>query len=54
MFGATPAASVEFVGSTTLVVVSPAGSPGIVDVRVTTAAGTSPIVKKDHFKYKNK
>ena len=54
VFGATPAKSVEYVSSTTLVAVSPAGSPGTVDVRVTTEGGTSPIVKKDHFKYKSK
>jgi hypothetical protein len=53
-FGEVPAASVEFVNAETLVAVSPPGSPGLVDVRVTTAGGTSTIVKKDHFKYKSK
>jgi hypothetical protein len=48
------AASVEFVSSTTLVVKSPPCNPGILDIRVTTAGGTSAIVKKDHFKCKSK
>jgi hypothetical protein len=50
-FGPTPAASFKVESSTTITAVSPAGS-GTVDVTVTTAEGTSPIVKKDRFKYK--
>jgi hypothetical protein len=53
-FGETPAASVEYVSPTTLVVVSPPGEPGLTHVFVTTAGGTSADVKKDKFKYKNK
>jgi IPT/TIG domain len=53
-FGSTPASGVTVNSSTSITAVSPAGSPGVVDVTVTTSAGTSAIVKKDHFKYKPK
>lgn len=51
-FGEVPATHVTVVSSTSITVVSPAGSAGTVDVTVTTPAGTSAISKKDHFKYK--
>ncbi|HEY0515826.1 MAG TPA: IPT/TIG domain-containing protein, partial [Solirubrobacteraceae bacterium] len=51
-FGSTGATSVTVNSSTSITAVSPPGTKGTVDVTVTTAAGTSGIVKKDHFKYK--
>lgn len=53
LFGSTPAAAVTVVSSTSIVAVSPAGTPSTtVDVTVQNASGTSPVVKGDHFKYK--
>lgn len=37
--------------STSLSVVTPPGSPGLVDVTVTTPDGTSPVVNGDRFTY---
>jgi hypothetical protein len=52
-FGGTAAGEVTFVSPTSITAVSPAaGAAGVVDVTVTTAAGTSALIKKDHFKYK--
>jgi hypothetical protein len=53
-FGAAFAKEVKVNSATSITAVSPAATPGIVDVTVTTAAGTSAITKKDHFKYKSK
>jgi hypothetical protein len=50
-FGSTPATSVTVLSSTSLSVVAPPGSPGLVDVTVTTADGTSPVVNGDRFTY---
>ena len=51
-FGGAPATGVTVNSSTSITAVSPAGAIGTVDVTVTTAAGTSAINNKDHFKYK--
>ena len=53
-FGGTPAADVTVNSSTSITAVSPAETTGTVDVTVTTAAGTSAVNKKDHFKYKSR
>ena len=53
-FGSTPASGVTVNSPTSITATSPAGTPGVVDVTVTTSAGTSAIVKKDRFKYKSK
>jgi hypothetical protein len=50
-FGSTPATSVTVLSSTLLSVVTPPGSPGVVDVTVTTPDGTSPVVTGDRFTY---
>ena len=50
-FGSTPAESVTVLSSTSLSVVTPPGSPGLVDVTVTTSDGTSPVVNGDRFTY---
>ena len=50
-FGGTAAASVAVASSTQLTVTSPAHAAGAVDVRVTTAGGTSPVVAADQFTY---
>jgi hypothetical protein len=50
-FGSTPATSVTVLSSTSLSVVTPPGSPGPVDVTVTTSDGTSPVVSGDRFTY---
>lgn len=51
-FGGVAATDVSVQSSSTLSALSPADSAGTVDVTVKTAGGTSPISKKDHFKYK--
>lgn len=51
-FNGNLATEVIVKSSTSITAVSPAGTAGIVDVTVTTSAGTSPISKKDHFTYK--
>jgi hypothetical protein len=50
-FGSTAATSFHFVSDTQLTAVSPAGAAGPVDVRVTTAGGTSVINPGDVFTY---
>ncbi len=51
-FGSTPATSVTVLSSTSLKVVTPPGSPGLVDVTVTNPDGTtSPVVNGDRFTY---
>jgi pimeloyl-ACP methyl ester carboxylesterase len=50
-FGSTPAASVTVNSPTSITAVSPAHLAGSVDVRVTTAGGTSATSKADRFKF---
>jgi len=50
-FGGTSAASYTVISSTTITAVAPAEPAGIVDVRVTNSAGTSPVNTKDRFKF---
>lgn len=50
-FGGTPAASFTVVSDAEVHAVSPPGSSGTVDVRVTTAAGPSAPRSADHFAY---
>jgi alpha-tubulin suppressor-like RCC1 family protein len=50
-FGAAPAASFTVNSPTSITAVSPASSPGVVDVRVTTPGGTSAASKRDHFHF---
>jgi hypothetical protein len=50
-FGTVAAASVTFVDSTHLTAISPAGSPGTVDVTVTDTNGTSATGTSDQFTY---
>jgi IPT/TIG domain-containing protein len=53
-FGAVAAGEVTVNSATSITAVSPPGTPRAkVDVTVTTSSGTSPIVKKDRFKYKS-
>jgi hypothetical protein len=47
----TPGTSLSFTNDGQLSITSPAGSAGVVDVRVKTAAGTSPITGHDQFTY---
>jgi alpha-tubulin suppressor-like RCC1 family protein len=51
MFGANPAASYSVISPTSILATSPPAAAGLVDVRVTTPLGTSPISTKDHFAY---
>lgn len=51
-FGSTPATSFNFISDTTINAVSPTGT-GIVDIRVSTPGGTSPITPNDQFIYLN-
>jgi len=51
MFGATPAASFSLVNDTTVSAVSPANAGGMVDVTVTTAAGTTNISPADQYTF---
>jgi len=50
-FGGTAATSFVENGDTSITAVSPAHTAGVVDVRVTNAAGTSAISAADHFTY---
>lgn len=50
-FGTVAATSVTLVAATVLVAVSPPHPGGVVNVRVTTSAGTSPTSPADHFTY---
>ncbi len=50
-FGANPATSVTYVSATELRATSPAGSPSVVDVAVTTNGGTSAATTRDDFRY---
>ena len=50
-FGSTLATNVTVLSSTSLTAVDPPGSPGIVDITVTTPDGTSPITSSDRSAY---
>src|SRR4051794_17442112 len=50
-FGTTAGAGVTVLSATRLTVTAPSHAVGTVDVRVVTAAGTSPIVARDHFSF---
>jgi len=50
-FGTHSAAGFSVKSATSITAVSPPGTAGTVDVRVTTAVGTSAISKRDHFGY---
>ena len=50
-FGGKPAKISAPSSPGSLTVTAPAGTPGQVDIRVTTAYGTSRVVKADHYKY---
>lgn len=50
-FGGTVATSFTVVSSTSITVTAPAGSAGVVDITVTTAAGTSATSSADQFTY---
>ena len=50
-FGGTAAGGFTFVNATTLTATSPAGSPGTVDIRVTTGGGTSSTSASDQYTY---
>jgi IPT/TIG domain/Fibronectin type III domain/Cysteine-rich secretory protein family len=50
-FGSTPAARVTVVSDTSVVAVSPAHAAGVLDVRVTTAGGITPISPVDKFTF---
>jgi Bacterial Ig-like domain (group 3)/IPT/TIG domain/Putative Ig domain len=49
--GGTAATNVTVISDTTITATTPAGSAGTVDVRVTTAGGTSAVTANDHFTY---
>jgi IPT/TIG domain/Family of unknown function (DUF6519) len=50
-FGTTPATALTISSDTQLTVTSPAGTAGVVDVTVSTAAGTSAVNSSDKFTY---
>lgn len=50
-FGAIPATNVVMVSSTNITATIPAQAAGVVDVRIVTPGGTSPIVSADSFNY---
>ncbi|HVX20709.1 MAG TPA: IPT/TIG domain-containing protein, partial [Acidimicrobiales bacterium] len=50
-FGTSPAQSFSDDSGTEITAVSPAGSPGPVDITVTTGGGTSAVSADDHFTY---
>jgi sugar lactone lactonase YvrE len=52
-FGSNPATSVIENANGTISAVAPAGSPGTVDVTVTTTWGTSPVTSADEYTYAN-
>jgi hypothetical protein len=51
VFGDRPAVSFTIINDTTVTAVAPAHAPGLVDVRVSTDAGTSAVVEVDRFTY---
>ncbi|HEX3284198.1 MAG TPA: IPT/TIG domain-containing protein [Mycobacterium sp.] len=50
-FGTSKGTSLRVLSSTKLAITSPAHAAGVVNVRVTTSAGTSALVSADHFTY---
>jgi hypothetical protein len=50
-FGLTPASSFTVVSDTSITATSPAGTAGIIDIRVTTPGGTSATSSNDKFTY---
>ncbi len=50
-FGASKATNVVVVSDTMITAFSPAGAAGVVNVRVTTAGGTSPVSSADRYTY---
>jgi len=50
-FGSTPAASFAVSSSTSITAISPAREAGLVNVKVTTPAGTSAVSSSDQFKF---
>ena len=50
-FGTTAGTTLVFVNATTVTVHTPAHAVGLVDVRVTTPSGTSPIAGADHYTF---
>jgi plastocyanin len=50
-FGSVPAAGMTVNSDTSITATSPMEPAGVVDVRVTTPAGTSPVAGRDHFKF---
>jgi len=50
-FGSNAAANITSSSATSITAVSPSGAPGVVDVTVTTAGGTSATVAADRFTY---
>src|SRR5205085_10979740 len=50
-FGTLGALSFKVVSATTITAVAPPEAPGVVEVSVTTPAGTSPDVTIDHYTY---
>ncbi|MDO9324635.1 MAG: IPT/TIG domain-containing protein [Methanoregula sp.] len=50
-FGGSPSTSVTYLSATQIRVSSPSRTAGVVDLRVTTIYGTSPIVPADQFMY---
>jgi PKD repeat protein len=51
LFGTTPPASFTLVNDGQITTTSPAHAAGVVDVRVITSSGTSPVVAADQFTY---
>jgi hypothetical protein len=51
-FGTTPASSFIINSATSITAVAPPGAMGVVDVTVTSLAGSSPVSSVDHFTYK--
>jgi hypothetical protein len=51
LFGSTPALRSTYISDTRIVAVSPIHASGVLDVRVTTSAGISPITPRDKFTF---
>ena len=50
-FGSVPATSFTVVSPTEIIAIAPMGSPGIVDIQVQAAGGSSPITDADQYQY---
>jgi hypothetical protein len=53
-FAGAASPEVKVLSATSILAAAPAGTPGTVDITVTTPTGTSPVTSKDHYKYKTK